>query len=396
MTEDFAALLAEYDRHGIRPRVGDRVRATVVGVGEHAVFVDIGAGVDGVVLREDLADVHGVVSVAEGDELDLYVVACSASELRLARSLSGVAGLAALEEAFQAKVPVEGRVHAVVQGGLEVQVAGRRAFCPASQAADGYVDDLGSLVGQTLRFRITAMDSRGRNIVLSRRQLLEAERRASQEAFWAAVREGDVVDGVVTRCAAFGVFVEVAPGLEGLVHLSELSWRRGVAPEDVVAVGERVRVKYLGWSQGKKEGERRLALSLKQAAADPWDRAAQELVEGEKYPGTVSRLADFGAFVELWPGVEGLVHTSEIRLGRRIRRASDVLQVGDAVVVQVLTVDSVGRRLSLALVEAPSREGSGDAPEDWRSFASKPSQGLGSLGQVLAQAMEQKTKKIKE
>ncbi|BDV01503.1 30S ribosomal protein S1 [Thermodesulfomicrobium sp. WS] len=393
MSEDFASLLAQYEERGAgaRPKVGDRVQATVVAIGEHAVFVDVGAGVDGVVLREDLLDAQGELAVAEGDVLDLYVVAAGESELRLARSVSGVAGLGLLEEAFAAGLPVEGRVSAVVKGGVEVQVAGRRAFCPASQIGDRSVEDLSTLVGQTFRFVITTLGERGRNIVLSRRKLLEEERRQSQETFFARVREGDVLEGTVTRLASFGAFVEVAPGLEGLVHVSELSWSRGVQPEDILAVGERVRVKFLGRSPDAKSGGERISLSLKQAGEDPWQRVAQEAREGEISAGTVTRLADFGAFVELWPGVEGLIHVSE--MGRRVRRPDEVVRPGDAVRVRILAVDLEARRLSLALAESPAgaRE-TEDRADDWRRYASA-SQGLGSLGQALAKAMHQKKRK---
>jgi len=393
MSEDFASLLAQYEERGAgaRPKVGDRVQATVVAIGEHAVFVDVGAGVDGVVLREDLLDAQGELAVAEGDVLDLYVVAAGESELRLARSVSGVAGLGLLEEAFAAGLPVEGRVSAVVKGGVEVQVAGRRAFCPASQIGDRSVEDLSTLVGQTFRFVITTLGERGRNIVLSRRKLLEEERRQSQETFFARVREGDVLEGTVTRLASFGAFVEVAPGLEGLVHVSELSWSRGVQPEDILAVGERVRVKFLGRSPDAKSGGERISLSLKQAGEDPWQRVAQEAREGEISAGTVTRLADFGAFVELWPGVEGLIHVSE--MGRRVRRPDEVVRPGDAVRVRILAVDLGARRLSLALAESPAgaRE-TEDRADDWRRYASA-SQGLGSLGQALAKAMHQKKRK---
>lgn len=393
MSEDFASLLAQYEERGAgaRPKVGDRVQATVVAIGEHAVFVDVGAGVDGVVLREDLLDAQGELAVAEGGVLDLYVVAAGESELRLARSVSGVAGLGLLEEAFAAGLPVEGRVSAVVKGGVEVQVAGRRAFCPASQIGDRSVEDLSTLVGQTFRFVITTLGERGRNIVLSRRKLLEEERRQSQETFFARVREGDVLEGTVTRLASFGAFVEVAPGLEGLVHVSELSWSRGVQPEDILAVGERVRVKFLGRSPDAKSGGERISLSLKQAGEDPWQRVAQEAREGEISAGTVTRLADFGAFVELWPGVEGLIHVSE--MGRRVRRPDEVVRPGDAVRVRILAVDLEARRLSLALAESPAgaRE-TEDRADDWRRYASA-SQGLGSLGQALAKAMHQKKRK---
>lgn len=394
MSEDFASLLAQYEGQGAgaRPKVGDRVRATVVAIGEHAVFVDVGAGVDGVVLREDVLDAQGELAVAEGDVLDLYVVAAGESELRLARSLSGVAGLGLLEEAFASGVPVEGRVSAVVKGGVEVQVAGRRAFCPASQIGERSVEDLSTLVGQTFRFVITTLGERGRNIVLSRRKLLEEERRQSQESFFARVREGDVVEGTVTRLASFGAFVEVAPGLEGLVHISELSWSRGVQPEDILSVGERVRVKFLGRSQDAKSGDERISLSLKQAGEDPWQRVTQAVHEGEVSAGTVTRLADFGAFVELWPGVEGLVHVSE--MGRRVRRPDEAVRPGDAVRVRILAVDVEARRLSLALVESPTGTPASEGrSDDWRRYASSRSQGLGNLGHALAKAMHQKNRK---
>lgn len=353
-TEDgmsFAEMLArqEQDEGRFALEVGQRVKARIVAITADTIFVSTGSKVDGIVDRAEM-EKDGELSCEVGDTLELYVVTSSPQEVRLSRAMSGDGSLALLEEAHAAGMPVEGRVSAQVKGGYSVDIMKRRAFCPGSQIDLRPLADPESVIGQTYAFLITKLESRGRNIVVSRRDLLERERAATIEQFLAGTHEGDICQGTISRLSSFGAFVELAPGVEGMVHLSELSWSRVERPEDVVQTGDAVTVKVLGITQGDKG--LRVALSIRAAQESPWNDAARNLHQGDVLPGKVTRLMPFGAFVEVLPGVEGLVHLSEFSFTRRIMKAEDMVAPGDAVSVKIKEIDLERRRISLSLREA--------------------------------------------
>ncbi|MGD9609713.1 MAG: S1 RNA-binding domain-containing protein, partial [Desulfovibrionaceae bacterium] len=305
---EFAALMeASLAERGGEISVGDRITGPVVAITETNLVVDTGTKLDGVADKTEFLDENGAPTVHEGDMVTLYVVSVRADEVVLSKALTGQGGAEALREAFESGLPVEGRVTASRKGGYDVEILHRRAFCPVSQIDLAFTEDPEVHVGQTYSFAITTFERDGKNIVVSRRKLLEQERAESELRFIERVQIGDVIPAVVTRLVAFGAFAEVAPGLEGLVHLSELSWSRAEKAEDTVAVGQAVTVKVLAFDRDKK-GRPRISLSIKQAGPDPWDSAGDQFQAGDMVEGKVSRLADFGAFGELAPGIEGLIH----------------------------------------------------------------------------------------
>lgn len=349
---EFAALMeASLAERGGEINVGDRISGNVIAITEATVVVDTGTKLDGVADKTEFLDENGAVSVNEGDTVSLYVVSVRGDEVVLSKALSGHGGAEALRAAFEGGVPVEGRVTAARKGGFDVDILHRRAFCPVSQIDLAFTDNPEVHVGQTYSFAITTFERDGKNIVVSRRKLLEQERAESELRFMETVSPGDVIPAVITRFAAFGAFAEVAPGLEGLVHLSELSWSRAEKAEDAVAVDQAVTVKVLAFDRDKK-GRPRISLSIKQAGPDPWDSVGDQFAVGDKIEGKVTRLADFGAFVEIAPGIEGLVHVSEMSHVRRVAKPSDVVASGDAVTVSVKDIDLSKRRISLSLKEA--------------------------------------------
>ncbi|WP_028578293.1 30S ribosomal protein S1 [Desulfomicrobium escambiense] len=353
MSEDFAELFASYEsQRKAALKAGDKVSGTVISIGQKSVFVDCGASVDGIVDREELLNDAGELTVAEGDTLELYVVGLTDDSVRLSKALTGAGGLNMLQDAYEGGVPVEGKVKEQIKGGFHVEIMKRRAFCPVSQIDSRYVANPEDYVGQTLQFRITKLTEGGRNIVVSRRALLEVEQQQASAEFFDGVKPGDVVEGTVTRLAAFGAFVELVPGVEGLVHISEISWARIQSPDEALSVGDRVRVKYLGTSAGKKPGETRLSLSIKQAQDDPWKTVSERFKEGDKVTGKVVKLMEFGAFVEIAPGIEGLVHVSEMSYAKRIHKPGDVVQVGDMVAAVIKQVDVEKQRISLSMRDA--------------------------------------------
>jgi small subunit ribosomal protein S1 len=222
--ESFAELFESYSA-GMNEniQVGDQIRGRIIAIGTGSVFVDTGTKVDGVVEKSELLDEEGQLTVEEGDELDLYVIAADESEIRLSKAISGIGGLNMLQDAFEQRIPVEGKVTAVVKGGFQVEVIKRRAFCPISQMDLTYVEDPEPYVGQTFSFRIKRIEDRGRNIVISRRDILQKEMAANRKAFMERLDEEAVYEGTVARILPFGAFVTLVPGVEGLVHISELS-----------------------------------------------------------------------------------------------------------------------------------------------------------------------------
>ena len=329
-SENFADLLASQENSQVRVQAGQKVTGTVIEVTDDAVFVNVGVKIDGVMDRKDFIDNEGNLTVKAGDEIEAWVTRATSQEIVLAKSMNG-AGMAAIEDAKENAIPVDGRVIESCKGGYHVEVLGKTAFCPGSQMAAGDAD---SVVGRTLQFLITRVESRGRNIVVSHRALLDREREANLEKFLAEVKEGDIVEGTVTRLAPFGAFAELAPAVEGMVHLSELSWSRVMKADEAVSEGQKIKVKVLKISKEKGRDGRehtRISLSLKDAMGNPWDDEASKLVIGDVVEGKVVRLAPFGAFVEVLPGIEGLVHVSEMSWGRRVNKPEEVVKAGDVV-----------------------------------------------------------------
>lgn len=370
--EDFAKLLAEYEgpetgrskKKRKEPRVGDEVRGRVISVGRDAAFLDIGAKSDGVIDLLQLRDAAGKVAVQEGDELTAVVVEVggpSGGVILRRLGSAGPDGKAELEEAFAHGLPVEGMVAAVNKGGLDVTIAGVRAFCPISQLELRHVEDAAAYVGQKLRFRITRLEGSGprRNLVVSRRALLEEEQAERAAATRAQLQPGAVVKGQVTALKDYGAFVDVG-GLEGMLHISELGFTHVGHPKDVLTVGQEIEVQVLRIEKGEERD--RIALSLKSLERDPWSDAATRFAEGTHHAGTVRRLEAFGAFVEVAPGVEGLLHISELGRGRPLRHAREATRVGAAVSVIVLGVEVDKRRLSLGLAEVAEGGEVGAAP----------------------------------
>ena len=351
--ESFAQLLEAFSP-GTRSevRVGDRVKGKVISIGKDTVFVDAGMKIDAVVERSELLDAEQHLTCAEGDELELYVTAVGESEIRLSRAISGIGGAEILRDAQHKSVPVEGKVKEICKGGFTVEVMQRRAFCPQSQIDLTPVEDPSVHVGATYQFLVTRFEDRGRNIVVSRRALLSRELEAARQQYLATLSPGDVLDGKVTRIMPFGAFVELSPGVEGMIHVSEIGWSKTAQPGDVLKPGDRLRVKVLGIEPAGVKGQPRIGLSIKQLEADPWLSVEDKCKEGDVLRGKVTRCMPFGAFVEIAPGIEGMVHISEMSYTRRVNKTEDIVNPGDLVTVVVKALDLEKKRISLSLRDA--------------------------------------------
>ena len=351
--ENFAELLEAFSP-GTRAetRIGDRVKGRVISIGKDTVFVDTGMKIDAVVDRSELLDSDQNLTCVEGDELELYVTGVGENEIRLSRAISGIGGAQILREAQQKSAPVEGKVKETCKGGFHIEVMQRRAFCPISQIDISPVPDPAVHVGATYQFLITRFEDKGRNIVVSRRALLNRELEVERKRFLAALNTGDVLDGRVTRIMPFGAFVELTPGLEGMVHISEISWSKAATPDELLKPGDRPRVKVLGIDAAGEKGQPRISLSIKQLEEDPWLTVEDKVREGDVVRGRVTRCMNFGAFVEIAPGIEGMIHISELSYTRRVHKTEDVVNPGDTVNVAVKAVDTEKKRISLSLRDA--------------------------------------------
>lgn len=342
--EDFASLLA-HEEAGPTLQEGQVVKGRVVQISDDSVFVDIQEKGEALIARAELEDAQGNLEVGVDDEVEATVVSTD-GEIRLSRKLlKGMQARALLESAAANGLPVEGKVVGVIKGGYEVAVAGQRAFCPFSQIDVRRVESSDAYLNQVLEFRITRYGDNGRNIVLSRRQLLEEQARKAAEETRQKVTPGAVLSGVVASLTDFGAFVDLG-GVQGLVHLSELSHSRTIKPADLLQVGQTVTVKVLRVDE--KSGKGKIALSLKALEGDPWAVVPTTLRERQIVKGRIVRAMDFGVFVELLPGVDGLLHMSEVPRSQQgwIKEAA---ATQEELTVMVLGIDPQKKRISLAL-----------------------------------------------
>ena len=366
--------------HRKMPRVGERVTGTIFQLGADTAFLTLSGRTEAMIDLRELKDDEGILRFGVGDTVEAHVVEAGAKGVILSRTLSkGSASLAMLAEARASGMPVEGLVLAVNKGGFEVAVGDARAFVPLSQMDLRFVDKPDQYIGERLRFRVTEV--REKNVVLSRRALLEDEQKALAAETRKSLAGGKVLQGRVTGVRDFGVFVDLG-GVEGLVPVSELSHVRVGHPSEVVNVGDTVEVEVLRieapnpHSPDKAKHKERITLSMRARQEDPWKAFAAGLKEGDRLQGKVVRLQPFGAFVELRPGVDGLIHISAMS-ERRIAHPRDVLKVGETVEVAVEKVDPAEKRIGLRLVVEGAPVGSGvstsvPAAEPARESAPKP------------------------
>jgi small subunit ribosomal protein S1 len=334
----------------------------VIGVRGKSVFIDLAAKSEGVVPVEQF----GETLPNPGDVIDVVVDRFDPEEGLLILSLKGAAVEASWENLRKGLI-VEARVTKTNKGGLDVEVDGIRGFLPIGQIDINRVEDAEVYVNQRFKVIVTEADQRHRNLVVSRRELLEREREERREKTWAELAEGQVRTGVVRSIKDFGAFIDLG-GVDGLLHVAEMSWSRVNHAGELVKVGDEVKVKVLRIDRETKK----VSLGLKQLTPSPWDRAADTYTRGMTVKGKVTRVMDFGAFVEIEPAVEGLIHISELS-PNRVRRVADIVQPGQEVEVRILRFEPETRRLSLSLRPLPkTEEPEADEDEEEETPASPP------------------------
>jgi small subunit ribosomal protein S1 len=347
--EDFATLF-EASVKARRFEQGQTIEGTIVAFGSEVAFVSVGGKSEAQIALAELKDDDGDVEVSVGDRIEAIVVSTSGGITLSRKGVRNAATQRELENAFQAGLAVEGKVESVNKGGYEVRIARERAFCPLSQIDVVRTADPAAHVGKTYTFRIIEYKDAGKSIVVSRRKQLEEEQQASAEAVRKSIVPGAVLPGRVASVLDFGAFVELGGGVQGLLHVSEMSWARATTASAVVAPGDKITVKVLR----VEEATGKISLGLKQLQADPWSTVAASYQVGQVRSGRVTRVAKFGAFVELEPGIEGLAHASSFPPTTRSGDWVKSVPVGTTAMFEILSVDPEQKRIGVALIEEGS------------------------------------------
>lgn len=383
-SEDFATMLEASLTAAPRLDLGQKTEAKILQIGPDWTFLDVGQKGEGVLDTNELRDSEGELKYAVGERISAYYVSHDGGEMRFTTRIgSGSAGNAQLEEAWRSGIPVDGRVEQEIKGGYEVKLPGNlRAFCPYSQIALRRLDSPEAVIGQSFSFKISQYGENGRNIVVSRRELLEAERREQREGLKETLKEGMLVTGEITSLRDFGAFVDIG-GIEGLLPISEIAYGRVENINDVLQVGQTLElaIKRLDWDENK------FSFSLRDTLADPWKTAENHYPAGSKVTGSVTRLAQFGAFVALEEGIEGLIHISKLGQGKRISHPREVIKVGAQVQVTVEKVEVEQRRISLTLGDGVSEE---VGERSYRDQPTSGGSGMGTLGDLLKASQNKK------
>ncbi len=388
--ESFAELLEGNLAKPARFEPGQKVRGRIVKISAEWIFLDLGGKSEGYLDRKELLDADGNLTVKEGEFVQAYFLSSGGEGMRFTTQITGTdAGRRHLEDAWRSGIPVEGLVEKEIKGGFEIRIAGGlRGFCPYSQMGLHRAAGADDVVGRHVTFRITQFDEKGRNIVLSNRAVLEEELQRQREEQKSALHEGMRVRAVVSSIHNFGAFVKVG-SLEGLVPISEIGWERVEDIGRVLSVGQEIEVvaMKLDWEKN------RLSFSLKQTLPDPWDSVERDFPQGSVHSGTVARLTNFGAFVTLGPGVDGLLHISKLGGGKKIRHPHEVVEKGQTIEVKIENIDVENKRISLSRASADQAEDQGEESRDYSKYLKEKSGSMGTFSDLLKAKLDNGTKK---
>lgn len=382
--DNFAAMFeASLAGVGQELEPGSKIEATILQIGAEWTFLDVGQKGEGVLASAELLDPHGEPLHTAGDRISAYFLSHKNGELRFTTRIGGTgSGSEQLEQAYQGGIPVDGRIEKEIKGGYEVTLSGNvRAFCPYSQLGLRHTDPT-EQIGQNLSFRITQFSERGRNIVVSHRALLEEERVQLRGHLRETLKEGMLVSGTVTSLRDFGAFVDIG-GIEGLLPISEISYGRVEDINTALQVGQELdlTIKRIDWDNNK------FSFSLRDTLANPWLKVGTAYQIGGQYSGKISRLAQFGAFVTLEEGIDGLLHISKMGDGQRVRHPQDLFKIGQVIQVVIEKIDETEKRISLALA------GQAEEPGETSYKELPAAAGLGSFGEMLKASQQKKERR---
>lgn len=380
--EDFATLF-EKSVKAIQYEKGQTISGTIVAIGPEVALVNVGGKGEAEIDVDELKDADGDIEVAVGDRIQATVVSTTGGLTLSRKLLRGAAAQRQLNDAFQAGLAIEGKVERAVKGGYEVRIGRERAFCPISQIDSVRTVDPAVHEGRVYAFRIVEYKDGGKNLVVSRRALLDEQRRANEAAVRQTIVPGAVLTGRVVSVRDFGAFVDLGGGVQGLIHISEMGWSRVNDPSTILSPGEEVTVKVLRVD----EATQKIALGLKQMLEDPWASVASRYDVGQARVGRVTRIAEFGAFIELEPGIQGLAHVSTFD-----PHELKALKVGTEIEVVIVEVDSAARRIRLSRKAVTDQQEAAEMREYSERQPSAPPDGFGSLADKFRGAMEPRKK----
>jgi small subunit ribosomal protein S1 len=383
--KSFAELFEETEVRKDFLNPGQKIEAAIVKITQDWIFLDLGGKSEGYLDRKELADENGNLSVKEGDTVEAYFLSSKHNEKLFTTKIgAGDSARTHIEEVWRNGIPIEGIVEKEIKGGFEIKLAGdMRGFCPYSQIGINRTENAKDYIGRRLPFRIIEYGERGRNIILSARAILEEQKKKDEEARKAELHEGMLVKGTVVSIRDFGAFLDIG-GLQGLLPISEIGWDR---VEDIYArlsVGQIIDVVIIRMDPQNN----RISFSLKQTLSDPWNEAEAKYPEGTFHTGTVVRLTKFGAFVNLGPGVDGLLHISKLGKGKRIVHPGDAVKLGESIEVRIDAMDRDQKRISLSIPEAEARDDAARKIEKtsengYREYIGEVPISLGSLGDAM-------------
>lgn len=372
--------------------IGEEQDATVIGFDNDYVYLDLGTRLDGAVRRQELM-IDGELIVNEGDKVTVFVTGqgngiweCScrltsddaSSISQRDQDPQQIAALKTLEEAFNQNLTVEGQVTAVTKGGFDVKLMGLKSFCPLSQIETQYCKNPGEHLDKIYMFKIVQFEDGGNNIVVSRREYLDLEAKKKAEQMWQQIEEGGVYKGTVAAVLDYGAFVDIG-GIEGLLHVSEISYERIQKAGDKLQVGDQLEVAI----KDIDRQHRKISLSAKLLMEDPWTTMIKKIKVGQEFQGKVVRMKTYGAFVELFPGVDGMVHISKLGTDRVHRHPKEVLKTGDIITVRVLEIDEDNRKISLTMEKED-----GDFSDDLKKLKKDQEQSSKSSPSQMAHLVE--------
>ena len=364
-----------------RINAGDVVKGKIIAVTKDEIFVNIGYMADGIIARDEIGEnFNGNLkeSFKEGEEIEVYILKVNDGDGNVALSKKRADSLKVwdeLEEVINKGLKLNVTIKEAVNGGVITYIKGVRAFIPASHVSTSHIADLNTLVGKNLEVKLIELDKEKRRIVLSRKEVEKAEKEEKRQNLWESIQKGEKRKGTVSRLAKFGAFVDLG-GVDGLIHLSDLSWKRVNDPSEVVKAGDEVEVYVLDFDKDKG----RISLGLKEVSENPWNSIAEKYKINSVVTGRIIKFINIGAFVELEPGVEGLVHISEIS-EERIAKPSDKLNIGDVVKVKILDIKEADKRISLSIKEAIEKP-----VEDFAQY--NDNDNMSSLGDVFKDKLE--------
>lgn len=353
--ESFEDMLNESFQPQKSYELGDKINAIVSGIDKESVFLDIAPRIQGIVNKNEFSDGEKI-NVSINDEVTVYIIGKTKGFFKCTKRLgSGDQNdtrvkedtyTVALTEAYENGVPVEGKITKVVKGGFEVTIMGKRTFCPLSQIDKNYCDDPEIFLNKTLSFLITEIKEESEDFIISRKQLLLAEQEKKADLLWQQINENDVLEGTITTVKKYGAFVDIG-GIEGLLHVSEISHERIDDATKELKTGDKIKVEIISIDKTSKK----IGLSLRSQIEDPTIKIMEGLSEGDTIEGTVSKLKPFGAFINLFPGIDGLCHISKLGVEKRIDHPKEVLSVNEKVKVRILEIDKESGRIALTMEE---------------------------------------------